>query len=433
MVPALEEDAKKDENGPVSIPSSLDLPSQLKWYYSRLFPVNMFARWLGYGSDEYLARREISFTLPGDIYLRFRSFGDAEELLQTLKSRTPIKIDIGAVYNFAPKDKNSVSSALTPQAKELVFDIDLDDYEDVMRDLTKHQGESPADRCDRHWAYMATAVKVLDAALREDFGFERIMWVYSGRRGIHAWICDARARTMNNEQRSAVADYLAVRASGRGALSKLGAPPLHPSLARARGICDSMWIDNLLFKQQAISPDNVQATMADVMQDCGGMGALRDGWLERLCDEKRGDPQERWKAFEQEVRKSKKHDFGFKAVADYVVLRHTYPRLDVNVSKEISHLLKAPFCVHPKTGRVCIPFLAENVDQFNPASDAPLAAKLIAEIGRKGEKMETEKMNKAVRIFHAFVKSLEEDAKTALMKEQLNRLDEKGAKDLLAI
>jgi DNA primase catalytic subunit len=59
---------------------------------------------------------------------------------------------------------------------------------------------------------MTMAVKVMDSGLKEDFGFQNVAWFYSGRRGIHAWICDESARTLSDAGRSAVASYFEVSA-----------------------------------------------------------------------------------------------------------------------------------------------------------------------------------------------------------------------------
>ena len=40
----------------------------------------------------------------------------------------------------------------------------------------------------------------------------------------------------------------------------------------------------------------------------------------------------------------------------------------MNVTKGLNHLLKSPFCVHPKTGRVCIPIDMGEVDHFDPTT-----------------------------------------------------------------
>jgi len=47
---------------------------------------------------DFFAKREFSFTIEDDIYIRYQSFRDEEELKSTIISSNPFKIDIGAVF-----------------------------------------------------------------------------------------------------------------------------------------------------------------------------------------------------------------------------------------------------------------------------------------------------------------------------------------------
>ena len=207
-------DAVADSSSPsTSQQEHVFSPELLKMYYSRLFPFSFLHSWLGYDPlgkhPEVFSRREFSFTIepvPGEeIYIRYQSFNSESEFKAAVSKRQPHKIDIGAVFSHPPKDKNAVQNFTTTQ-RELVFDIDLTDYDEV-----RNCGCSGAKICGKCWKFMNMAVKVMDQGLKDDFGFEHVAWFYSGRRGVHAWICDESARNLSNEARSAVANYFEVR------------------------------------------------------------------------------------------------------------------------------------------------------------------------------------------------------------------------------
>lgn len=46
-----------------------------------------------------MARREFSFTIEGDVYIRYLSFRDEADMRKQIQDSQPHKIDIGAVYN----------------------------------------------------------------------------------------------------------------------------------------------------------------------------------------------------------------------------------------------------------------------------------------------------------------------------------------------
>lgn len=204
-------------------------PELLAMYYSRLFPYQILYSWLSYdpstanpgssannisknatSSSSTFPRREFSMTIeptPGnEVYIRYQSFLSQEELTSAIMKRRPTKIDIGAVFNYPPKDNKSLPSGkLQTQERELVFDIDLTDYDGV-----RNCGCSGAKICPKCWTFMGMAMEVMEEGLRDDFGFEHVAWFYSGRRGVHCWVCDDKARKLTNEARSAVATYFEV-------------------------------------------------------------------------------------------------------------------------------------------------------------------------------------------------------------------------------
>lgn len=239
---------------------------------------------------------------------------------------------------------------------------------------------------------MTMSVKVLDDALRTDFGFEHILWIYSGRRGIHCWVCDAAARALPNEARSAVVEYLSVHTATNIADSSTPSTgpikkshkaalvfPFHPMVQRAYEILEPY------FERNICDGDTGQGLLASKDKCIKVINTIPEASVKKellsLLDsskEKRSGA-ERWRQIKSFITSpeaggntattKKRQNVNYKELEEWkvdLVLTYCYPRLDANVSKSQNHLLKAPFCVHPKTGRVCIPIDPSLADDFDP-------------------------------------------------------------------
>ena len=138
---------------------------------------------------------------------------------------------------------------------------------------------------------------------------------------------------------------------------------------------------------------------------------VRSLWANRINDETRSEElfqiySEQYNEWKQGP-KGKPQDMSMEAL----VLTYLYPRIDANVSTGINHLLKSPWCIHPKTGKICVPIDAKAPDSFN-CEEVPTLTQVINEIGsmpanqknqEEGESTTTPCLEPYMRTFKEFL------------------------------
>jgi DNA primase small subunit len=240
---------------------------------------------------------------------------------------------------------------------------------------------------------------------------------------------DEAARALTNEERSAVIEYVNAMSSSNNAVPNMPqarvpgpgeeAPkeasvsvgrmlnsltvPLHPALQRAFVELEAVFESSVIQPEgQAllseprhwakvldmlpIMPDTVllngdkfdlRATISDAWDKPGNTASKRWRSLKRtvasLLERSAAGPGKRPEiSIPTALRRT------LTKLVPAIVFTYIYPRLDVHVSKQRNHLLKAPFCLHPKTGRVCVPIDLAKIDEFDPAH-VPTCAQLMNE------------------------------------------------------
>jgi DNA primase catalytic subunit len=176
-------------------------------------------------------------------------------------------------------------------AKELVFDIDADDYDaDKLRRCDCPGNKSVCDEC---WPIIIASARILDTILRHQFGFQHMLWVFSGRRGLHCWATGSDVAVLSQEARVAVV------------------------------ACVQSFFDPAAEWQSIVCPE-IAESLARIVGRAWDSLAARHGWA----------------AYDNVWERAR-------------VLR---PRVDEAVTTATSHLIKSPFSPHPATRRLALPF-----------------------------------------------------------------------------
>ncbi|PLW16705.1 hypothetical protein PCANC_20194 [Puccinia coronata f. sp. avenae] len=361
-------------------------PHVMMNFYRRIFPWKQLFLWLNHDHvPNYLfTHREFAITLQNDAYLRYNSYSSYIELQKDIIRLNPTRFEIGPTYSAAPKDRKTIPKAsFKPILRELVFDIDLTDYDDIRRCCSDKK------ICTQCWKFVALAVEVLDLTLRHDFGYQHLLWVYSGRRGAHCWVSDEEAMRLTDDQRKAIVNYINIFKAGG---SKFGLKvdlknPLHPMVERSLEKLQVHFLNVVLQGQEVFMDEEKWTFLLRIWSDTNLVQAFEEEWKKNP----EISSESKWKAILQHYKPennktsnnipSKKMN-GILETINNVILHYSYPRIDLEVSKHLNHLLKSPFCVHPATGKVCIPIDPTTIASFDPNS-APDVRDLLRQLDKQ--------------------------------------------------
>lgn len=310
-----------------------------KRFYAHLFAqvVDTLVDLATCGGQFKLSQCEISmrFHIDGsEVQKRDVVFHTAKELLDRLVYSVPMDIHMGGIFLGALEDpKRTEERYLCTKAGAAAYgpfcvDVDMNDYAPPRCKYTVRDGIcmcAPDRVCNTCWRVVLEPGRaVLHMLLKKVFGFKAIFYVFSGRRGYHAWVLDQRVVRWTSYQRTTV-------------------------INRLQNMKDDLEMSNVVFDM------------------------LEPFFDYYLAKNKRQPFKELWEgmvyvADQRKMRQLKKE----------AVLETLYPKFDLNVSRDPTHLIKFPLVLHQTTGffTLTIPPPGRKSRAFNPEKDALTARDL---------------------------------------------------------
>ena len=359
--------------------------SDLLVYYSKYFPLKEITDWISYGGKEPLNQRECAFWYDSERFNRWQNIDVMSRILDPTSTQSPPeRMEIGPVYTHPIKERSTVPAGMFyAMHRELVFDIDSDDFKDIKCCC------SASEICPKCWHYMHCALDCLTTALKENFGFKHVLPVFSGRRGVHIWVCDDKARELQQSVREAIVKYLNLNETVNSSKFSIDSCPFARQMIEK---CEKYFV--IIAEEQCIfTHEEIQKKVRQIIGDTN---------FEKITSKLKELHGNSFDSIWENIKHS--NFYGkkpFMETPSYykLVFSFTFPRLDANVTITMNHLLKSPFSVHPKSGLLSLP-INENMYSVFPPDWVPTLSSLL-----NGDETAQETYKKAIDQFKAFQKA----------------------------
>lgn len=270
----------------------------------------------------------------------------------------------------------------------LTFDFDITDNP-LLAPESKGQGAAgAATHCDRWWKVVAFWCRLMRERLKHDFGFHNTLCVYTGNRGAHLHVLDARAHAHDDATRSAIASFYMLSPHKSNVPGKLFLPQhLHPVLAEMYERNMKPFFLNCMLANESdgglallSKAASRTATLAlidneQVREAIGG--SWRTACTRNLMKRTPIDSLQLWQTLTRTLQSRSSCSNYADIVERSIIFSWCWPRIDYGVTAQTNHLSRLPFTPHPKTSRVSIPVDLDVApgaeDEFHP-SDCPTLA-----------------------------------------------------------
>lgn len=370
--------------------------SSLENYYKLLFPHKMLINFYTFCNQENFAHRKFVFNY-NTAYVYNLFFANETQFKIETVARAPLQIMVGA-------QMEDCIDAFRPsgfvKTRELIFDIDATDYSDV-RECCAYEKKC----CPKCWEYIKIVYTLVDSELRETFNFKHILWVYSGRRGVHCYVFDKSAL----DQRDIISSLELTQKINDSYELK------NDIDFKSGYIKKALKLFNTHFMRVCVREQKIFATNRgiDMLINSSPIVGVRSELSIKLTPYKNNNQYTSEQIYEEyESFLKTKGGQHLNQSKIFLMLKIFSPRFDSNVTTDDAHLLKCPFSVNSNTFNIVTPF--DITQNFNPIANAVNLQKLLIEYKRYNGDVEKTSLFAALKIFDIFNTNLQDEYKSTL-------------------